>query len=71
MMTNEKLKPCPLCGGEAEQDDWRNNEHMFYGTGWIGCRKCRCFINYTGKDRGKEEAIAAWNRRANDEQTDS
>lgn len=62
-----ELKKCPFCGGEAEQDDYTQNEYMFHGTGWIGCKKCRVFIDYKNGDYGKNQAIEAWNRRVNDE----
>lgn len=60
-----ELKPCPLCGGEATTS-WKavdpNNEFYF---GWIGCQKCRCFINYVNNNRGLDEAVETWNRRTN------
>ena len=53
----EKLKPCPFCGGEAVYP-----EGLTVGGYWITCSKC-------GIEQGhgymtQEEAIAAWNRRA-------
>ena len=58
-----ELKPCPFCGGEADEDSYLTNKHMVYGTGWIGCRSCRAFIEYMNGDRGKSLAVEAWNRR--------
>ncbi len=66
-MSKVKLKPCPFCGGKAgiivglsclEPDD-----------SYVCCRKCdaKTDIYHT-----PEKAVAAWNRRAgNDEETGS
>lgn len=52
-----ELKPCPFCGGEA----WLVMGSCGY---MVECGACHIF----GAIRGtKEEAIEAWNRRANDE----
>lgn len=57
------LKPCPFCGGEA---DCNNNAVMQGGklkwaTECLGCGVITdCFDT-------KQEAIEAWNRRADDE----
>lgn len=52
-MNNEKLKPCPFCGGKAVV-------HTL-GTGYIvECLKCDVTTAY---EDTKAEAIAAWNRR--------
>lgn len=51
-MDNEKLKPCPFCGGEAVV-------HTL-GTGYIvECLECAVS---TACENTKAEAIAAWNR---------
>ncbi len=65
MNDDEKLLPCPHCGGEATTNELQKirNEHMPPGWGWVGCQNCRCFINWSHGDRGKGLAIAAWNRR--------
>jgi hypothetical protein len=79
-MSNE-LKPCPFCGGEAVIDhyQWRDNSELPvpHDTWQIGCAKEAtkdyCCIGRLCHIRGyntEGEAIAAWNRRANDEQTD-
>lgn len=59
-----ELKPCPFCGREAEEDSYKNNNHIPCNEGWIGCRCCRVFMNYTHGDRGRKLAVEAWNRRA-------
>ena len=57
-MTNE-LKPCPFCGGDA--DLWHNE---YTNACYIaGCSYCRMFAMSDYED----EAIAAWNRRTDDE----
>lgn len=63
----EELKPCPFCGGEAKTSDTATNKENKFEFGWIGCQECRVFINYINNQRGKSEAIAAWNRRAQPE----
>lgn len=49
----KKLKKCPFCGGEAEIA----GDKIF----WVICKECtaetKCFDT-------REEAIEAWNRRA-------
>ena len=51
---NDKLKPCPFCGGEAIIDGCDE-------TLWIViCKECNASIGYK---ETKEEAIEAWNRR--------
>lgn len=65
METNEKLKPCPFCGGEAEIVE----DHLFGEDYYAGrCRSCAAtsIFEFT-----KEEAVAAWNRRNYPEKQDS
>lgn len=50
----EKLKCCPFCGGDAEIKSSLLNH-------WIKCLKCGI---ETKTKLCKKEAIAAWNRRA-------
>lgn len=51
---NDKLKPCPFCGGEAIVDGCDD-------TLWIViCKECNASI---GHKETKEEAIEAWNKR--------
>lgn len=56
----DKLRECPFCGGESSQKDISNP----FVNGWIGCKKCHCFINWVKS--GKHLAISAWNTRATD-----
>lgn len=62
---SEELKPCPFCGGEAKKQAVKTT--ILGDTYWgIKCTKCNCgtvgYLNYN-------YAIKAWNRRANDENT--
>jgi len=56
-MTTEQnateLRSCPFCGSQA---DFKTNG---YAT-WVACSKCQC----TGEEGSREEAISAWNKRA-------
>lgn len=54
-MSDTKLKPCPFCGGEARFANTDEN--------WIACVDCGAETTFFDT---KEEAIEAWNRRAND-----
>jgi Lar family restriction alleviation protein len=60
MMTDPKvLLPCPFCGGEAKLDI--NDDHT--NKVFIYCKTCGISTD-TYLPSGKQEAIAAWNRRA-------
>lgn len=66
METNEKLKPCPFCGGEAEVkrgEIWLYNGNRYDPMNWNGwivsCKNCK----HAEEGVEKSEAIAAWNRR--------
>ena len=63
-MSEPKLKPCPFCGGEAKLINILNYYGDIY---WVKCEECNA---ETPSDFEKDEAIAAWNRRANDEHAD-
>ena len=68
----EKLKPCPFCGGEGkirfDIGDYRTGEYRGY---YVQCGNLdvNCLASWIsgGCFSTKEEAIEAWNRRANDE----
>ena len=60
-----KLKPCPFCGGGAykclhQEIHSKKIRHV------VKCTRCNAMMEY----RSEESAIAAWNRRVNDERTD-
>ena len=66
---NEKLKPCPFCGGEAHYFDCGVKGDF---EEWlIECSNCHIAMIYydDGCVSTKAEAARAWNRRANDEST--
>ncbi len=59
-MQNDKLLPCPFCGGEAEATficDGRYNQ--------IKCKTSKCIMNVDmpALYKSKEEAIEKWNTR--------
>ncbi len=63
-----ELKPCPFCGGEAQivggPEDWSptfNDPDSGGDPIAVVCKNCNCGL-YCFEDY--EEAIAAWNRRA-------
>lgn len=58
-----KLLPCPFCGGEA-----RVGRNIFSGLFHAGCSNDEC-LGFSGLGwtyKKEEEAIEAWNRRANE-----
>ena len=57
----EKLLPCPFCGGEADIEEISGNPFTNEPYTWaVGCKDC----NIGWYKETKEDAIAAWNRRA-------
>lgn len=66
-MNNEKLKPCPFCGGEAELQYGGRGDRESAGMSFVRCKGC-CAIGkkfeVSRKYSSDEEAIEAWNRRA-------
>jgi hypothetical protein len=55
-MPNE-LKGCPFCGGETDYCSGPNEQDF-------DCRKCGASVMWWSKGFTKDEAIAAWNTRA-------
>lgn len=53
-MSEEKLKSCPFCGGEARTIPYSFEDFA------VRCKECGCG---TGIYDTEEEAIEAWNRR--------
>lgn len=70
-MPEIKLKPCPFCGGEAVTSFQTSDPENKFAFGWIGCQKCRCFINYINNAKGLKEAAEVWNRRINNDPDNS
>lgn len=63
---NEKLKPCPFCGGEAKikYDSFQNRRGKIKSVVLISCKELNCTIRpKTQWHIRKDEAIEAWNRR--------
>lgn len=58
-MVVAKVKPCPFCGGVAEERYLGNNHHR------ITCKRCLCG---TTDCKSKNEARQRWNRRADADQ---
>lgn len=61
-LKNDRLLPCPFCGGEAEihpSSDW--DAHLTGATYFAWCDKCETRGNYYSTER---EAAEAWNMRA-------
>lgn len=56
---SEELKPCPLCGGEAERVDIDEGENV--GGSCISCKRCLASSNV--EFEFKENFISNWNRR--------
>ena len=55
-----ELLPCPFCGGEASATN-------YIVEGAVRCSDCRAYVSRTHgqyDEAGYEEAIAAWNTRA-------
>ncbi len=58
-MSNEKLKPCPFCGGEVEAGtDLSTKEYHIY---------CKCGCGFTHERKASrytfEELVSEWNNR--------
>ena len=58
----EQLKSCPFCGGEASCNNRGLNDKNGNPVWWAECRSCGASIE--GTENTKSAAIAAWNRRA-------
>lgn len=59
-----ELKPCPFCGSN-DVGCWMSSQKFPNGKNphWVYCDNCEA---ETGKYCSEEEAIEAWNRRAED-----
>ena len=60
-----KLKPCPFCGGEAHTAI--EDCYGYYGDDWlVFCDECSLQFGFTKQFETEEEAIEAWNKRVYD-----
>lgn len=80
---NDKLKPCPFCGGEATIREFAcgsTGNGEFSASYEVGCKDCKIKFLRESKfslinghpvfsKNGYDECINAWNRRANDEKS--
>jgi Lar family restriction alleviation protein len=69
---SDELKPCPFCGGKAEMRDARKflvvSKFSYIIPYSVGCSNKKCDVKpYTEYSSTEQEAIDAWNRRANDD----
>lgn len=76
-MSDRDLKPCPFCGGEAEINRFVRRGYS-YIVPQVVCKNCLAMMGREREivisDRGRlnfineNEAIEAWNRRAESEE---
>jgi len=72
-MTEQKLIPCPFCGGEVEMSHI-GNEHTKTRKIEIACKTFGCTVKYTmgaaygGFDWLEEKITKKWNTRADNAQ---
>lgn len=75
-MSEPKLKPCPFCGSNMTDIEVtvRTDRPKCNCIAKVVCLNCFASAMNHGFDwtqkEAKDNAIAAWNRRANDEQAD-
>lgn len=54
---NDKLKPCPFCGGKAEMMSLKNYTTRFFATCLV------CGVEMPRIARTRKQAVDVWNRR--------
>ena len=67
----DELKPCPFCGGNAETrrvTPLRNSITQTYDGVFVICTQC---LTSSNNYPGTKAAIEHWNRRINDEQSET
>jgi hypothetical protein len=69
MTAPDELLPCPFCGGKAEIKDARKflvvSKFSYIIPYSVGCSNKKCDVKpYTEYSSTEQEAIDAWNRRA-------
>ena len=68
-MSNEELKPCPFCGGEAKCMHHAEQSRLIFSTGseLSTCYIIECKVCLVRIQRGfKDDALKAWNTRIDD-----
>ena len=58
----ENPRPCPFCGASV-----RLVRGPIAGTWMFVCDQCGADVCFYGAEKPRNKAVAAWNRRANDE----
>lgn len=56
MKNNQKLKPCPFCGGKVQ------DRVGYQGITFIKCSNCGAIVSFEGNE-AYQQATEAWNRR--------
>ena len=68
-MSNMEMKPCPFCGADAELLDARKclvvSKYSYIFPYSVKCSNRKCAVKpYAEYSSTEQEAIDAWNRRA-------
>lgn len=68
MSDNEKLLPCPFCGGEAHimKKECLSNGFVSYGISHSMFEHANCILagqSFDAVSESEEQAIRAWNKR--------
>lgn len=62
---NDKLKPCPFCGGKAEYHE--NCIDVEFGSEfWIRCTQCGCSFQTGDVNDTHDKVVEKWNRRVSE-----
>ena len=62
--SDEGLKPCPFCGGNAVKAVCHKNPDNYDGAEfWVVCTKCHIKTN---RSLDEDEPVDLWNRRVNE-----
>ena len=75
---SEKLKPCPFCGSDflMGQEPLDNGYvagkfYLYHDYGQIGSNARNCLLSVVRHFDDEEEAVNAWNRRHQEQETTS
>lgn len=64
---SEELKPCPFCGGEGKHTLSKCNPVNYVGCHDDYCPANDAFSYNFADEEGKQDALKAWNTRADDQ----